>query len=605
MQQKVVSQSLPCLRADLGELVIQAVTDCTGLPSDAISALLAVPKNPSFGDYQSNAVMPLAKKLGRPSRELAAEVAKALEERPEAAGFVERVEVAGPGFLNFFLADGALVERLHSPTAFSPAEQSAASQKIVVDYSSPNIAKEMHVGHIRSTILGDAIVRICEYLGHRPLPQNHLGDWGTQFGMLVAFYREDPARLSREGGLADIEASYRLAHQRFQEDPDFQRRAKDAVVGLHNGKPDDLALWERIIEASRQHLHQNYQRLDVRLDREADRGESFYNPQLPDTIESLRDSLEAAADPKAQVRLDDGAVCVYLSDEKGEPLHLNQDGEPLPFLVQKSDGAFLYASTDLAALRYRARELAADRAIYVTDSRQSLHFEMLFATARATGFHQLADGREMELEHVTFGTVLGPDRKPLKTRDGQNVKLSTLLDEAVARAESFVPDEAVTEGLSKQEIAAKIGIGALKYADLSQNRQTDYIFSWDKLLAMEGNTAPYLMYAYARIASILREAGVSALEAPIVLREPAERALGLALLRLPEAVSAAAADWRINLLTDYLYGLSGAYMKFYETCPVLKAEGGIRESRLHLCALTRKALSTGLGLLGIATVERM
>ncbi len=597
------------LRNSLEILVTEVLADLTGLSSTEIAPLIAIPKNSKLGDYQSNAVMGLAKRLDRPSRELAQEVAAILPKHRLYSTLVDRVEVAGPGFINIHLQDSALIEFLLSQKLSSHRKlDPGTSETVVVDYSSPNIAKEMHVGHIRSTILGDAIVRILEFLGHRVVPQNHLGDWGTQFGMLIAFYREQPERLAPGGSLRDIEGVYREAHQKFQDDSDFQARAKAAVVGLHRGQTEDLALWGQIIEASRQHLHENYEKLGVRLSPEADRGESFYNPLLEQTVQDLKARLEEFASTQASLRIDDGAVCVYLCNDQGEPLHRNQEGEPLPFLVQKSDGAFLYATTDLAALRFRATELDADRTIYVTDSRQALHFDLLFAAAKAAGFTDRGPGKSpMVLEHVTFGTVLGPDRKPLKTRDGQNIKLSALLTEAVERAEKLVPERALDGTLSKTEIATKIGIGALKYADLSQNRQTDYVFSWDKLLAMEGNTAPYLMYAYARIASILREAGPNELEnSTIVLSAGEERSLVSTLVRFPEAVESAAADWRVNLLTDYLYQLASSFMKFYESCPVLKVSSSeLRASRIVLCRKTQEVLQAGLNLLGITTVERM
>lgn len=594
------------LKSALDSLVRTAISAVTGLSTEESLPYLAQAKNPKFGDYQSNAMMALAKRLKTNPRELGQKVAEQIQLAPEFPHLLDKVELAGPGFLNLHLCSEALTSRLWSSHLVSPKElPESERQTVVVDYSSPNIAKEMHVGHIRSTILGDAIARVLEHLGHRVIRQNHLGDWGTQFGMLLAYYRQFPERLEK-AELANIEENYREANNLFKTDPDFEKRARDAVVELHRHDEGALKLWEKIVSVSRHHLHENYHRLGISLSEEDDRGESFYNPMLNSVVGDLKEKFQDSDSP-VKVSINDGAVCVFLYDEKGEPRFLNSDEEALPFLIQKSDGAFLYATTDLAAMRYRGRELKADWLIYVTDHRQALHFEMLFATARATGFDLNGLTKEpMHLQHVTFGSILGEDRKPLKTRDGGTVKLSYLLTEAVDRAEEKVADEAADSEEERREIAERIGIGAVKYADLSQNRQTDYVFTWDKLLALEGNTAAYLMYAYARLSKMLREADDDFQNADPAAEAEAERRLALTLCRFPETLSSLTSEWRLNALTDHLYSVAGALMKFYDECPVLKeSDTAIRVSRLALCQLTAEVLKTGLGLLGIQTVDRM
>ena len=600
------TRPLPPLRHALDALVRAAISRVTGLPEAECDPVLALAKNSSFGDYQSNAMMGMAKRLGKNPRELASLVEKALQEHPDSAGLLAKVEVAGPGFLNLHLCESALIERLSSGSLAMPASLPEDQRKtVVVDYSSPNIAKEMHVGHIRSTILGDAIARVLEFLGHRVLRQNHLGDWGTQFGMLVAYFRRFPDKLD-SAGLSDVEENYRQANDLFKNEPEFEAQARQAVVSLHQGDDEALSLWEKIVSLSKRHLHSNYEKLGVGLRAEHDRGESFYNPMLQDVVDQLKREYGQAGG-RAEVRIDDGAVCVYLSDENGQPLYKNKDDEPLPFLIQKSDGAFLYATTDLAALRYRVNELGADWIIIVTDNRQAQQIEMMFTTARLTGLDRKGpDSPSVRLQHITFGTILGPDRRPLKTRDGGNVKLSTLVEEAVERAAEQVTDIATEGELGKEQVAEKIGIGAIKYADLAQNRSTDYLFTWDKLLSLKGNTAPYFSFAYARCCSILRKSGQSEFAGKIQLEDPYERALALQLCRFPEVLETVPNDWQMNFWTDYLYGLASSCMLFLENCRVLNAEDqDVKQSRLHLCSETARALETGLGLLGIELVDRM
>jgi arginyl-tRNA synthetase len=598
--------SLSPLRHALDALLRAAISEATGLPAADCDPVLALAKNHNFGDYQSNAMMGLAKKLGKNPRELAVIVEKALVTNPDFSRLLARVEVAGPGFLNLSLADSALTERLASGELAKPrALPEEQRQTVVVDYSSPNIAKEMHVGHIRSTILGDAIARILEFLGHRVVRQNHLGDWGTQFGMLVAYFSRFPEKLD-SAGLSDVEENYRQANDLFKSDPAFEAAARQAVVSLHQGEPEALALWERVVALSKRHLHSNYQKLGVGLRPEHDRGESFYNPMLATVVGDLLAKF-GTPEGRAEVRVDDGAVCVYLKDENGQPLYKNKDDEPFPFLIQKSDGAFLYATTDLAALRYRVQELGADWIIIVTDNRQAQQIEMMFATAKLTGLDRKdSEAPPVRLQHITFGTILGPDRRPLKTRDGGSVKLSTLVDEAVERAAEQVTEIATEGDLSKEQVAEKIGVGAIKYADLAQNRQTDYLFTWDKLLSMKGNTAPYFSFAYARCCSILRKSGETEFGGDLRLEDPHERALALQLCRFPEVLETLPTDWQINFWTDYLYGLASSCMLFLENCRVLNADDeALKRSRLRLCAETATALKTGLGLLGIELVDRM
>jgi arginyl-tRNA synthetase len=605
MTQTSVTQ-LPHLKCALEKLVSGAISKVTGLSLEESLPYLAIAKNPKFGDYQSNAMMALAKTLKTNPRELGQKVLEALLAMPGVEELIEKCELAGPGFLNIYLKDSALQARLQTSHLVGPGRlPETERQTIVVDYSSPNIAKEMHVGHIRSTILGDAISRIAEHLGHRVIRQNHLGDWGTQFGMLVAYYRKFPERLTNSE-LADIEQNYRQANELFKTDPEFEAEARDAVVQLHHGDTSAVELWEKIVAVSREHLHMSYARLQVGLSAEDDRGESFYNPKLGKVVEELKERFQDS-DSNVSVRINDGAVCVFLKDESGQPAFLNADDEPLPFIIQKSDGAFLYATTDLAAMRYRAHDLKADWLIYVVDNRQALHFDMLFATAKATGFDRDGDhGKPMRLQHVTFGSILGEDRKPLKTRDGGTIKLAELMQEAVERAAEKITGSISLDEATRQDIAENVGIGAIKYADLSQNRQTDYVFTWDKLLALEGNTAAYLMYAYARLSKMLRESQDDFHESQILIQQPAERRLALSLCRLPETLESMTTDWRLNALTDHLYATASALMKFYDECPVLKEpDPVIRKSRLALCQATAQVLETGLQLLGIQTVDRM
>ena len=588
------------LAGRLEALALRALERIAGAEGQT-SAQIAPTKDEKHGDYQCNAALGLARKLGRNPRELATELAREMQAL-DAAGLLAGAEVAGPGFLNLRLGQEALADSLEHLERPEPS----SGRRVVVDYSSPNIAKQMHVGHLRSSIIGDAICRVLEHLGHEVIRQNHVGDWGTQFGLLCA-YLMDRGDQAAGVDLGDLEALYRAAQALAEEDEAFRERSRQRVVALHQGDPETLATWRRIVDTSVDHLHEVYHQLGVGLTRQDMRGESFYNPLLAPVVEELKARFPAGSRPMEVVE-DQGAVCVFLFDEAGEPRFKNAQGEAQPLLVRKSDGAFLYPTTDLAALHFRIQELGADWLVYVTDSRQALHFQMFFQAAREAGWVG-----DRKLEHITFGTVLGPDGKPLKTRSGENVKLSDLLEEAVERARRLVQeteqDPARSRGFTAgeiEEIARAVGIGAVKYADLSQNRSSDYVFSFDRMLAMEGNTAPYLMYAYARIRSIQRRAGELPVYPRLILDEPHERRLAMHLARLGETLEQVVNGWRLNLLCEYLYNLSGLYMKFYENCPVLTAPSPeLRVSRLGLCQATAEVLKLGLGLLGLEVVERM
>jgi arginyl-tRNA synthetase len=554
-------------------------------------ALVGPATRPEFGDYQANGCMAAAKALKTNPRKLAETVVEKLD----LADLAESVEIAGPGFLNIrlrsdFLA-GRLAEIYADPDRLAVAAPEAG-RRTVVDYSGPNLAKEMHVGHLRSTIIGDALARVLGALGAEVIRQNHVGDWGTQFGMLIAYMQIQAAEEGREelrGELADLEAFYRNAKKRFDEDPDFADLARRRVVELQSGDEACLRAWRTFIDESLRHCREVYARLGVSLGDDDLMPESAYNERLPGVIETLRE--------KGLLTESQGALCVFLEEFKGK------DGEPLPVIVQKTGGGYLYATTDLAAVEYRSRELRADRVLYVTDSRQALHFQQVFAVARAAGM--AADATV--LEHVPFGTMMGEDRKPFKTRTGGTVKLMDLLDEAEQRARRLIDEKSSDiDPAGRDRIAAAVGIGAVKYADLAHNRTSDYVFSWEKLLSLEGNTAPYMQYAYARVRSLFRRGGLEPpVEAAITLEQPAERVLALKLARFAETLHAVAEQSLPHLLCGYLYELAVAFTGFYENCPVLKADGPLRESRLALSELTARTIRRGLELLGIETIEQM
>jgi arginyl-tRNA synthetase len=559
---------------------------------DADPALVQVRPcaDPKFGDYQSTALMSLARARGQNPRTLAAAVVAKLE----VSDLCALVEVAGPGFLNFHLRPEALAAALQAAARgehlfFRPA---ARPRTVVVDFSSPNVAKPMHVGHIRSTILGDCLARVLRLLGHRVITDNHLGDWGTQFGKLIVGWKRhrDDAALARDP-VGEMERLYRLVHQACESDPAVLEAARQELVKLQQGDPENRAIWQRMLELSREQFEAIYRRLGVRFDHTL--GESFYNPRLPAVVEDLR--------ARGIARESEGAIVVFFDD--------HPELKDAPTIVQKRDGGFNYATTDLATLAYRVETWQPQEIIYVTDGRQQLHFKQVFEA-----FRRWKPDVAVTLAHVWFGSILGEDNKPLKTRAGDTVKLADLLDEAEERALQVVteknPDLSEAE---RREIARIVGIGAVKYQDLLPNRQSDYVFSWSKMLALSGNTAPYLQYAYARIRSIFRKqaeqdpenrwepSGAVAFE----LTTPEELRLAKHLLNFGIVVEMVADEYRPNYLCNYLFELAGHFTGFYEACPVLKAEGRQRASRLALCEITARVLQQGLNLLGIETAERM
>ncbi|HVF20806.1 MAG TPA: arginine--tRNA ligase [Mycobacteriales bacterium] len=539
-----------------------------------------------FGDFQMNGAMALAKRVGRPPRDIAAAVVEAVE----LSDVAESVEIAGPGFVNVTLLPswiGAAVEAAGADPRLGVGS-TAAAETVVVDYSSPNVAKEMHVGHLRSTVIGDALVRVLDFLGHRVIRQNHLGDWGTQFGMLI----EHLVSLGSDGGsIEDLNVLYREAQGRFRSDEQFAEQARKRVVDLQGGDGFTLSLWQGLVGESQRHFEAAYDVLGVTLTPEDVRGESFYNDLLDETV--------AEFESLGLLRLDEGALCAF------PPGFTGRDGTPLPLIVRKSDGGYGYAATDLAALRYRVRALGATRVAYVVDARQSSHFAMVFAVAEQAGWI----GGSVRAEHVAFGTILGPDGRPFKTREGDTVRLATLLSEAVERAAAVVAEKSRDLPDEEQAVVARaVGIGGVKYADLANDRVKDYVFDWDRMLAKEGNTAPYLQYAHARIQSMLTRAELEGLApgGPVVVEHAAERALALQLLGFDEAVQVTALHLEPHRLCTYLFELASVFTTFYESCPVLRAESDeLRSSRLLLAGSTARVLRVGLGVLGIETPDRM
>ncbi|MGC9454725.1 MAG: arginine--tRNA ligase [Phycisphaerae bacterium] len=570
--------------AELSRRIEQALVDA-GAPGGS-AALVARASRPEFGDYQANGVMAAAKGMKANPRKLAEKVIAAAKLH-DIAG---KVEPAGPGFINITLRTDWLASRLTETLEDEKlGVEPPSPQTVVVDYSSPNLAKEMHVGHLRSTIIGDALARTLEFCGHDVIRQNHVGDWGTQFGMLIALMAETGAEAA---DLSDLEQFYQAAKKRFDADEDFAAQARAAVVRLQQGDEEVLQYWRRFTDESLRHCEKVYQRLGVSLSRDNVRGESAYAEELPQVVSHLESA--------GLLTESEGAKCVFMEG------FTNADGDPLPVIVQKSDGAYLYASTDLAALRYRVRELKADRILYVTDSRQSLHFRQIFAVARAASF--AAD--DVSLEHIGFGMMLGSDQRPFRTRDGGTVRLNDLLDKAESLAAELVRQrnpELAADEQSLREVSRAVGIGAVKYADLSQNRTSDYVFSWDKMLALDGNTAPYMQYAHARISSIFRRGQAEGVPASgdVRIEHATERTLAVALARFAETIRAVTDDCLPSVLCSYLYELAGAFMGFYENCPVLSSPEPLRTSRLMLCRLTQRTVRTGLSLLGIAAPEQM
>lgn len=569
------------------QALITLINDNT-LPADiAVNIQIDNTKDKTHGDFASNIAMMLAKPAKMKPRDLAEKILGALPVSDE----ISKVEIAGPGFLNFFQNTEALAKRLDN-ALLDPqllVSKTTAKQRLVIDLSSPNLAKEMHVGHLRSTIIGDAVGRVAEFLGDTVIRQNHVGDWGTQFGMLLAYMEENPT--AAESELADLENFYRLAKKRFDESAEFATKSREMVVKLQAGDAKCLALWTKFNDISLGHCQQVYDRLDVKLTRADVRGESAYNDDLPIIIEQLN--------AKGMLTVSDGAQCIFLDGFK------NKEGEPLGMIVQKADGGYLYSTTDLAAIRYRNDVLKADRCLYFVDQRQSLHFDMLFVAARQAGFAN----PQLELEHMGFGTMNGEDGKPFKTRDGGVVKLVDLLNEAEQKAYDLAKQ--LNPSISEQEcrlIAHSIGIGAVKYADLSKHRTSDYVFSFENMLSLVGNTAPYLLYAYTRTAGVLRTANktIAQLTGKIVLEAEHEKDLAAHLMLFSETLNNVASKGLPHLLCSYLYDLAKLFSAFYEECPVLKAANEAQQqSRLRLTALTGRTLKLGLELLGLIPLERL
>jgi arginyl-tRNA synthetase len=606
------------------ELKLQAAVRAV-LPEAETSAVLVRPcPDPKFGDYQSNALMSLAKSRKMNPRQLATDVVARLD----VGDWCEKVEIAGAGFLNFRLKHSVLAQTLeaaaHGEHLFfekcggdasspSPVATGASQPRTaVIDFSSPNVAKPMHVGHIRSTILGDCLARTLRLLGHRVITDNHIGDWGTQFGKLLVGWKKhlDSAALKADP-IAEMERLYKLVNSASEADEKVLEAARLELVKLQGGDAENLRIWREMIVLSQKQFDTIYARLGVKFDHAL--GESFYNPRL----KPLVDELVA----KGIARESEGAIAIFFEDVPRLKEH--------PALIRKSDGGFNYTTTDLTTLAYRLETWQPDEIIYVTDGRQQLHFQQVFTAFRrwqsilsegrapnssgekSSGLSELAPPKnDVKLAHVWFGSILGEDGKPFKTRSGETVKLSDLLDEAEERALKIVsgknPDLPESQ---RREIARVVGLGAVKYADLLPNRHSDYVFSWDKMLALQGNTAPYLQYAYTRIQSIFRKTGeTSNIQHPtsnIQLAEPEEIALAKHLLNFGLTLEAVAEEYRPNFLCNYLYELAGKFTSFYENCPVLKADDATRASRLALCDLTARVLKRGLETLGIETVEQM
>jgi arginyl-tRNA synthetase len=546
-----------------------------------------------FADLQANVALPLAKKLGRRPREVAEEITANLD----TAGVVSEVQVSGPGFINLTLSDGWIAgeaqraledERLAVPLADKP-------QKVVVEYSSPNVAKEMHVGHLRTTIVGDAIARILAFLGHEVVRDNHVGDWGTPFGMLIEHLLDlgEDAAARDDSSVSDLTAFYQAARQKFEGDEAFADRSRRRVVALQAGDAETLRLWNVLVEVSKRYFNSVYGRLGVTLTDDDIKGESYYNDLLAPTARELED--------KGIAVISDGALCAF------PPGFTGREGEPLPVIIRKSDGGYNYSTTDLATIRYRVDTEHVDRMVYVVGAPQSLHFQMVFAVARMAGW--LND--EVKAEHAQIGNVLGTDGKILRTRAGGTVKLSELLDEAVERAGAVfdeIQHDEPFDDATRAGIVQAVGMGAVKYADLSVARDSEYTFDFDRMISFNGKTGPYLQYATARIRSIFRKGGVAPEDAtgPITLTHPAERALALELLGFGAVLKQAGETAEPHRLASYVYSVADAYTTFYENCPVLKApDEETKASRLALCAATLRTLVTGLGLLGVPTPERM
>ncbi|HAB5656214.1 TPA_asm: arginine--tRNA ligase [Salmonella enterica subsp. enterica serovar Enteritidis] len=575
------------IQALLSEKVSQAMI-AAGAPADCEPQVRQSAKV-QFGDYQANGMMAVAKKLGMAPRQLAEQVLTHLD----LSGIASKVEIAGPGFINIFLEPAFLAEQVQQAlTSDRLGVSQPTRQTIVVDYSAPNVAKEMHVGHLRSTIIGDAAVRTLEFLGHHVIRANHVGDWGTQFGMLIAWLEKQQQENAGDMALADLEGFYRDAKKHYDEDEAFAERARNYVVKLQSGDTYFREMWRKLVDITMTQNQITYDRLNVTLTRDDVMGESLYNPMLPGIVADLK--------AKGLAVESEGATVVFLDEFK------NKEGDPMGVIIQKKDGGYLYTTTDIACAKYRYETLHADRVLYYIDSRQHQHLMQAWTIVRKAGY--VPDS--VPLEHHMFGMMLGKDGKPFKTRAGGTVKLADLLDEALERARRLVaeknPDMSADE---LEKLANAVGIGAVKYADLSKNRTTDYIFDWDNMLAFEGNTAPYMQYAYTRVLSVFRKADIdeqALASAPVIISEDREAQLSARLLQFEETLTVVAREGTPHVMCAYLYDVAGLFSGFYEHCPILSAENdAVRNSRLKLAQLTAKTLKLGLDTLGIETVERM
>ncbi|ECG6019148.1 arginine--tRNA ligase [Salmonella enterica subsp. enterica serovar Javiana] len=575
------------IQALLSEKVSQAMI-AAGAPADCEPQVRQSAKV-QFGDYQANGVMAVAKKLGMAPRQLAEQVLTHLD----LSGIASKVEIAGPGFINIFLEPAFLAEQVQQALASDRLGVSQPTlQTIVVDYSAPNVAKEMHVGHLRSTIIGDAAVRTLEFLGHHVIRANHVGDWGTQFGMLIAWLEKQQQENAGDMALADLEGFYRDAKKHYDEDEAFAERARNYVVKLQSGDAYFREMWRKLVDITMTQNQITYDRLNVTLTRDDVMGESLYNPMLPGIVADLK--------AKGLAVESEGATVVFLDEFK------NKEGDPMGVIIQKKDGGYLYTTTDIACAKYRYETLHADRVLYYIDSRQHQHLMQAWTIVRKAGY--VPDS--VPLEHHMFGMMLGKDGKPFKTRAGGTVKLADLLDEALERARRLVAEKNPNMPADELEkLANAVGIGAVKYADLSKNRTTDYIFDWDNMLAFEGNTAPYMQYAYTRVLSVFRKADIdeqALANAPVIISEDREAQLAARLLQFEETLTVVAREGTPHVMCAYLYDVAGLFSGFYEHCPILSAENdAVRNSRLKLAQLTAKTLKLGLDTLGIETVERM
>lgn len=586
------------IRKELLNIFQSAITDLLGEGNIIKESSIQRASRPEFGDYQGNFVMGFAKARGENPKAMAdAVIQRALSAQTSGPSVFEKLESAGPGFINITLSKDNVAQHL---IAFNPQEYSEGAEHrdktVVIDYGSANVAKEMHVGHLRSTVIGDAIVRILSFAGYTVVRQSHLGDWGTQFGMLIEYMVERQLITDQLTVMSDLTALYQQAKVAFDASPEFADRARERVVKLQRGDKETLQIWQHLVDISRQYFEKIYQRLEVLLTREDDCGESFYNPMLDDVVDELK---------KARIAEESqGALVIFLDG------YFDRDKNPLPMIIQKTDGGYLYSTTDLAAAKYRMNHYNADRLVYVTDARQEQHFNMVFAAVKRTGWAK----KSVEFQHVPFGSVLGKDKKPFKTRSGETIRLELLIDEAIDRAYKIVDEKNPNASEEeKKQIARIIGIGALKYADLCNERIKDYVFDWDVILSFDGNTAPYLQNAFVRIQSIFRkgEIDVSQLEkiksfSTDSLVEPIEHELAIHLLEFHEVVARVVEDLLIHKLCNYLHKLAVLFHRFYEHCKILNiTDTDIRDSRLQLCHKVSITLKQGLDLLGVKVLDKM